>query len=239
MIELNLLPDVKMEFIRAQRQRRLILSVSLLVSGAAVAAAIALFVVGLAQKEHLKDLSADIISKANSLKAKPQLDKILTVQNQLKSFTALHEGKPAATRLFTYLNQVTPVEVNLGDLNINFTTQTATITGTADSLSSVNKYIDTLKFTSYKVKGVQGQQPAFNSVVLTAFSLKTDVEDKAEAATYTIGFLYAPDIFNITQKVTLVVPKQVTTRSVLLQPTQLFKKVPETKTPAATTGGGE
>ena len=149
MIQLNLLPDVKLEYIKAQRSRRLVFSVSVLVTIASVALLLLLLSVEGLQKKHLSDLNNDISSETSKLQNEPQINKILTVQNQLESLTALHAGKPAATRLFDYLNQVTPANVNITDFSIDFTKQTTTVTGTSDSLSSVNKYVDTLKFTTY------------------------------------------------------------------------------------------
>jgi hypothetical protein len=53
------------------------------------------------QKKHLSDLNKDIAAESKQLKRKPDIDKILTVQNQLDILTALHAGKPAASRLTT------------------------------------------------------------------------------------------------------------------------------------------
>ena len=55
MIQLNLLPDVKLEYIKAQHLRRLVLSVSVLVTLAAVVILMLLLVFDLAQKKNLSD----------------------------------------------------------------------------------------------------------------------------------------------------------------------------------------
>ena len=140
MVQLNLLPDVKLDYIRAQRSRRLVLSISVLVTGIAVLALVLLLLVDVAQKKHLSDLSRDIQTESSELQQKPDITKILTVQNQLESLTALHSSKPAASRLFSnYLDQVTPAAASSASFNIDFTQQTVTITGTADALSTINK----------------------------------------------------------------------------------------------------
>lgn len=229
MIQLNLLPDVKLEYIRAQRSRRLVFTVSIIVGAVAIALlAILLSVDGL-QKKHLNDLNRDIGSESSKLQNEPQIGKILTVQNQLESLTALHAAKPAASRLFdSYLNQITPAQVNISSLNFDFVKQAATITGTADALSSINKYVDTLKYTSYTVSGSKTANPAFSNVVLSAFSLNTSSTSTAsnnssQAANYTITLSYDKNIFDITKAVTLSVPNLIPTRSQLSQPTDLFK----------------
>lgn len=242
MIQFNLLPDVKLEYIRARRSERLVFSIAIIVTGVSVAILLIMLSVGIAQKKHLSDLNRDITSESSQLQKKPQIDKILTVQNQLESLGALHDTKPAGSRLFDYLNQVTPVEVSITDLTVKFTEHTATITGTADALSSVNKYVDTLKFTKYSVADGKETKPAFSDVVLSTFALGDASNAPAGApptakATYTITLAYDPLIFDITQKIQLTVPAQVTTRSELEKPTDLFTTPPATSTPSTTTGG--
>lgn len=240
MIQLNLLPDVKLEYIKAQRARRLVLTVSILVGAAAIAVLALLLSVDGLQKKHLSDLNRDIGAESSKLQNEPQIDKILTVQNQLQSLTALHAGKPAATRLFDYLTEVTPAQVSINNFSIDFTKQTATITGTADALSSINKYIDTLKYTTYTSDSQSGNTPAFSSVVLSSFSLNSSSKDSTQAANYTATLSYDKNIFDITQKITLTIPSLTTTRLGLQQPTDLFKAPSSgtTSPTAGTTSGG-
>jgi Tfp pilus assembly protein PilN len=227
MIELNLLPDVKLEYINAQRTRRLIISISLLVTAVAVVILLLLLSVDGLQKKHLSDLNHDITSEDSKLQNEPQINKILTVQNQLESLTTLHNGKPAVSRLFDYLNEVTPSQVSITNFTANFTQQTMTITGTADSLSTVNQYIDTLKFTNYTTDSNKTPSPAFSDVVLSSFGLTTDTSTATgPPASYTITLSYDQTIFDITQGVKLSVPSLTTTRSTLDQPTDLFKDAP-------------
>ncbi|HTB48997.1 MAG TPA: PilN domain-containing protein [Verrucomicrobiae bacterium] len=231
MIQLNLLPDVKLEYIKAQRGRRLALSIALIVSGVSIVLLVLLLSIDGLQKKHLNDLNRDIASESSQLQSEPQIGKILTVQNQLESLTALHAAKPAASRLFdSYLNELTPAQVSISSFNIDFTKQTMTITGTADALSSVNQYVDTLKYTTYTSGDSSTAKPAFSNVVLSNFGLNTGTKDTTQAATYTITLAYDPNIFDITQSVNLSVPHLVTTRSELDQPTDLFKAPPVTAT---------
>ncbi len=226
MIQVNLLPDVKLQYIKAERTRRLVLSVSILIAAAAIGLLILLLSVDGLQKKHLNDLSGDISSETSELQHKPQINKMLTVQNQLQSLTALHAQSPAAARLFDYLNQVTPANVAITDLKIDFTQQTMSITGTSDSLANVNKYIDTLKLTKFTTDSNPDNQPAFSNVVLSSFSLDTGASNPGQAANYTITMSYDPAIFDITQNAKLSVPN-VTTRSDINQPaTDIFQAAP-------------
>lgn len=236
MIQFNLLPDVKQEHINAQRQRRLITAIASIVTLVAIALLVISFLtVDVVQKKQLSDLNKSITQKNGQLQAIPDLNKILTVQNQLNSLTGLHQQKPAGPRLFKYLDQTTPVNADISDLTMDYTQKTATITGTADALSTVNKYIDTLKYTTYTIgSGDQASgnpAKAFSDVVLSSFG-------RAQSrASYTINLNYDPAIFDITQDVKLSVPNLVTTHAALTQPSDLFKNGPKSASGSSAPSG--
>lgn len=233
MIQLNLLPDVKLHYIKAERQRRLVTSIAVVAALVSVGILVLLLSISGLQKKHLSDLTKDISQESSELQKKPEINKILTVQNQLGSLTDLHAKKPATSKLFSYLNQVTPVKVNITNFTIDFTQQTIVITGSSDALASVNKYVDTLKFTKYKTEEGSSEKPAFSDVVLGSFGLATGAKTSGEAASYTINLKYDPLIFDISEKPVLAVPNLTTTRSSLDSPGDLFQKAP-----AGVQGGG-
>jgi Tfp pilus assembly protein PilN len=234
MLQLNLLPDVKQEYIKAENQRRLVISISVIVTGVSIGLLILLLSIGGLQRKHISDLTDDIASSTKELQGKKDIDKILTVQNQLNSLTGLHAAKPAATRMFDYLNQATPTQVDITNIKMDFTASTITITGTADSLSSVNKYVDTIKFTTYTTDSTSTPTSAFSNVVLTAFAITTGVKDGGRPANYTITLSYQKDLFDLTKKVSFNVPNLTTTRA-SSNPNDLFKTAPST---SKTSGGG-
>lgn len=231
MIQFNLLPDVKLEYIKAQRTRRLVFSIAMLVSAASIVLLVVLLGIDGLQKKHLDDLSHDIASETSVLQSKPNINGILTVQNQLESLTALHNGKPAAARVFTYLNELTPAPVAITNFTMDFTQDTMSITGTADSLSSVNQYVDTLKLTNFTSGSSSQQTKAFSDVVLSSFGYNSNPTDPGVAATFTITLSYDKSIFDITQSISLNVPT-VTTRAQLQDPSDLFTSS------GVTAGGG-
>ena len=184
------------------------------------------------QSKHMSDLNKDIAKDAATLRSQPDISKVLTVQNQLQSLTGLHSQKPAASRVFTYLNQVTPTQATITSFTIDFTQQTMTIAGTADSLSSVNKFVDTLKYTTYSSDGGKSTK-AFSGVVLSSFAISGSGGQGNQAATYSVTLKYDPVIFDTTKKVKLTVPNITSTRATLNSSGDLF--IP---TPASTTRQG-
>ena len=239
MIQFNLLPDVKLEYIKAQNMRRMILTSAVIVSLLALTVLGVLIGANQLGKKHLSDLSRDITNQSRKLQNEPNIDSILTIQNQLESLTALHGMKPAASRTFDYLNRLTPAKVSLTSYNTDLTTQVVTLSGTADALSTVNQYVDTLKVTSYSTTAdgtTSAKLPAFSDVVLSSFGLTASTKTD-QAASYSITMKYDPLIFDITKSVTLTVPSTVTTRTGVVQPSELFTATPAPAAKPTTTGG--
>ncbi len=230
MIQFNMLPDVKQQYLKAAQNKKTAVTAGILITAASVFIFTMLFLsVNVFQKNNLSDINNDIKSLTKELKEKPDLNKILTIQNQLKSLPALQAQKPVVTRLFPYLAAVTPASINIGDLEVSYLDNTMKIVGTADSLQSVNKFVDTLKFTTYAIVPTDGTDPApsttkpFSAVVLSDFT-RSDKE-----VTYTIKLSFDPVIFNSADNIALSVPKIISTRSETEKPTELFKALPETK----------
>lgn len=238
MIQFNLLPDVKLDYVKAKRVRRSVFVACFFVSAGALTALILMFmVVGVFQKQHLKAVSSDIDKYNKELHEKEELPKILTVQNQLISLTCtskedfkskpcLHDNKPAANRLFTYLTKIVPEKVSISETHVDFDAKTIKFQGNTPTLNIINTFVDTLKFTTFK--NIDGQEVnAFSKVVLTSFQKSQD------AFTYTIDLAYDAQIFDSKVAESMKVPKTITTRSVLDNPTKdLFKEQPKTNTTA-------
>lgn len=219
MIQFNLLPDVKLEYIKARRIKRIVIVVSALVAATVLTIFIALFmVVRVFQKQHLGNLNTDIQRDSTKLQNTPELNRILTVQNQLSSLPELHSEKPVASRLSGYLSQLTPTQVSISKLNIDFSTNTMILTGATDSLGTINKYVDTIKFTDFTTADATKQGKAFSDVVLTNYGR----DDKS--ATYQIDLTFNPAIFDSASEVTLTVPRIITTRSETQKPGALFQQ---------------
>lgn len=228
MIQFNLLPDVKQQYIKAAKLKHTTVVVSLLITASSLLIFVVLFSsVHAFQPARIKGINQEITDNTKKLKDTKDLDKILTIQNQLKSLPALHETKPVASRLSGYLSQVTPSDVSIGELTLDFQEKTMKITGTSDLLLNVNKFIDTLKFTTYAATNADGSKAEdgkpFSAVEMKEYS-RTEKD-----VTYTINLIYNEAIFDGNKKIVLTVPKITSTRSETEKPTELFKALPEVK----------
>ncbi len=236
MIQFNLLPDVKLEFIKAQARKRLIILSSFIVSVTFMAIFILLILnVKVAQHKRMSDLTKDIKSSVAKIRETKDIDKILTVQNQLSSLPGLHDQKIISSRLSDYLLQLTPSSAKITNAEVDFAANTIVIKGTTPDLATVNKFTDTLKFTSYKVNNQDGQEgKAFNGVVLSNFSIQDKVTNPQEKATFEITANFDATLFKMIKQqgvledkaVSLTIPNIISTRSETEKPTDLFTPTP-------------
>ena len=231
MVQFNLLPDVKIEYIKTRTRKRQMMLISTVVSGASLAIFVLLFLfVRVNQPKHISDLDKDIKTNLSKIQETPDLDKILTIQNQLNSLPALHDKKVVGSRTIDYMTQLTPTQATISGIDIDFDAATMSIKGEADGLLTVNKFVDTLKFTDFKVNNEGGASgKAFKDVVLTNFSVSNTGE--GSTVTYEINMLFDPLIYaqvkdpdpSIKEQVTLTVPKITSTRSETEKPSGLFE----------------
>jgi Tfp pilus assembly protein PilN len=224
-VQFNLLPDVKLNYVKAQRTRNLIISVSTISASVAIAIfLLSFFLVKVVQKAQMGDLDKNIQNATKSVKDLPDIDKVLTIQNQLTSLVGLHQQKHISSRIFTYLPEVTPSSVNVGNVTIDFVASTMNIAGTADSQKTVNAFIDNLK-TTYYSNGGNDKTKAFSQTTESSFSIQQ------KSVNFTINLVFDPSLFSNATKDSLgnkatpqlLVPKLTTTHLDDQSSDQLFK----------------
>lgn len=230
MIQLNLLPDVKREFVKAQRLRRQIIALMVFVSIVAVGLVvlIALYVYG-AQLALGAVLDNNIRNKSEDLSQVEDLDNYLTIQNQLAALTELHDGKMIYSRLFNYLpvlNPAAPNEIRISRLNIDNETNSIVITGNARDFRAVTVFENTLQNAqlTYTPFGTEDQQrePLVERVVMSEIGLSEDVSgNRTVVFTATIDMNEAAFDRNST-RVQVNVPTRNTTQSAQRVPQQVF-----------------
>lgn len=235
MIQFNLLPDIKLEYIKANRIKRSVIAISIVVGSVALAIFVFLFLyVNVAQKQHLSDLQKDIDSEKKTLQGKTDLGKILTIQNQLNSLSALHDQKPVTSRIFGFIQQLTPTTSNISSLNVNWEEKSIRIDGTADSLVAVNTFVDTIKFTNLSVTPLADQSAQaktltpFSEVVLDSFTVASATTNGKKPVAYSIKLKYDPALFSSDNIVKLQTPGKITTRSETEKPATIFQTQPVT-----------
>ena len=152
MIEINLLPNVKRELLKTRAMRNRVISISFLVGGASIAAVVVLALI-LGSQIAAEAVQNGVIKDRNDkLMAVEDLNKVVTIQNQLTKINEQHSGKKLNSRIFdvvTAVNPVAPNNVSFSDIKVNPGSKTITLEG-----SAVNGYsaLETLKKTILNTK---------------------------------------------------------------------------------------
>lgn len=231
MIEINLVPDVKQELIRANRVRTVVISGAVLVGlsavGIVVLMAMYLFL-GQTVRSNLAD--GAIKEKSQQLASIDDLDNTLTVQNQLSKLTELHNNKNISSRFFDLLvaiNPAPPNQVTFSLAKVDSDEKTIRLEGQA-----ANGYIaaDVLKKTilgttiSYHDESNRTKSaPLAENVSTSELSYGEDSTGK-KVLRFTLSFAYNEAFFARSSKDAIIVrpDKQNVTDSFLHLPVSLF-----------------
>ena len=152
MIEINLLPNVKRELLKTRAMRNRVISISFLVGGVSIATVVVLALI-LGSQFAAEAVQNKVIKDRNDkLMAVEDLNKVVTIQNQLTKINEQHSRKKINSRIFdvvTAVNPVTPNNVSFSDIKVNPESKTITLEG-----SAVNGYsaLETLKKTILNTK---------------------------------------------------------------------------------------
>jgi hypothetical protein len=232
MIEINLVPDVKQELIKAQRVRASVVSISILVGMVAVGVVVVLAIWVFAVQTARSVLSDGTIKSESEKLAKVQdVSNTLTIQNQLSKLTAMHNEKSIDSRAFDVLatiNPPAPNTVSITNLSLDSGEKTITIEAQA-----VNGYpaLDVFKKTINATTFQYTQDGEKQSVALASNMSDSDRsygEDAsgAKVLRFTLSFTYPDELFAKTaQNATIVAPtRSNATDSFLGVPQSLFSQ---------------
>lgn len=230
MIEINLVPDIKQELIKAQRVRTSVISLSILIGLAAVAVVVvlAIWVFGV---QAARGILTDNTIKAQSqkLSSVEDISNTLTIQNQLSQLPAMHDAKSIDSRLFDVLTTINPPAPNtiaVTTLTLDSTTKTITIEGqTASGYPALEVFKKTIQATNveFTANGEKVTAPLATAMSDSDRSYGDDASGKT-VLRFTLSFVYPDELFSRTaQNAIIVAPtKSNVTDSFLGVPTSLF-----------------
>jgi hypothetical protein len=230
MIEINLVPDVKQELIRAQRVRTTVISVSILISLIAAGIVVVLLLWVFAVQTARGAISDNTIkTESDKLTAVEDISHTLTIQNQLSKLPSMHNDKSIDSRIFDILSTINPPEPNtvaVTNLALNSTDKTIRIEGQAQNgypaLEVFKKTIDATRFEFTQ----DGQK---HSVALASQMSDSDRSYGEDASgkrvlRFVLTFTYTDELFLRTAENAVVVApsKRNVTDSFLGVPQSLF-----------------
>lgn len=236
MIEINLIPDVKRELLRAKMMRNTVTAMSITVGMIAVGVAVALGLIfgGQVALEALHD--GTIKSKTRELTSIEDLDKLVTIQHQLATINKLSSERQADSRLFdvmTAVNPVAPNSIKIATLKLKPESRTITIEGSAENgyiaLEIFKKTITTNTTVQTTQNGQEVKQPLAENLQAGEASFGEDANGK-KVLRFSFTFTYPAELFSKTSgSVVIATPngKVDVTDSRLGVPESLFAKKPK------------
>lgn len=225
MIEINLLPEVKKEFVRTQRTKKRIVSVIILASIVSLGLVGVLAFYTFAGLPILQsNADKDINSIAKKLQSDKNLSRNLTLQNQLSILPELHAKKGDFSPLFEIaksLNPASPNNVYISKITIDGITNSIVIEGTTRDYNAIGVFRDTFKsaLISYTTKDTEGTSTdkkdvqLFSNVSFTNVGLAKS-DSGGQTASFKATANYDPEVFaSTTSKRQVRIPKQKTSPS--------------------------
>lgn len=137
MIQVNLVPDVKLELIRAQRHRNWVVSVAVISMLASVAIVVILGLVIGGQALASGSVSKKIETADRKFQGMEDVDKTVTIQNQLASIQSTHDQKAMTSRIFDLLAEAsakgTDNSVSLTSFSVDTISKTVSLLAQTDT----------------------------------------------------------------------------------------------------------
>lgn len=201
MIEINLIPDVKQELLKAQRTRAAVISGSIItcIIAGGVVVVLALYVFGV---QTVRGVIADQAIKDGyaKLSSVEDLSKMLTIQNQLDRITSLNEQKKIDSRVFDVLSAVIPPAPNQVQISkVSLDTETSTImlegqTNAYDSMEVFKKTIDS-SIIIFNQDGIEQQVDLASDISTTDVSYGEN-SDGQKVLRFSLSFVYPEELFS-------------------------------------------
>lgn len=254
MIQVNLVPDVKLELVSAQRHRNVVISFAII---SIIASAVVLLVLGLViggQVWRDNSLSNQITKKDNEFQSIEDIEKTVTIQNQLTSIQSTHEQKLMSSRIFDLLAEAsakgTDNSVTMNSFAIDTSTQTITLLAQTDkrgfeAAEVFRKNIDAMRIFYVKADADtlpnefratprssdddEESQLIASEVNLTDLSYAQTADGNQKTVSFRLSFVYDPLLFDETVDILRIrgLDRGNVTDSYQRLPESLFDSVPQ------------
>lgn len=230
MIEINLVPDVKQELIKARRVQALVISGAIFVGVVfiAIVVLLALYLFGV-QTVRSNMADSSINEKNKQLSNVGDLANTLTVQGQLAQLTQLHDDKNISSRFFDLLaaiNPDAPNNVSFSNARVDAETKTIRLEGQAlNGYTAADVLKKTIASTSIAYKDGDDAKtvPLTSEVATSDLSYGEDSSGK-KVLRFTVSFVYDDALFARSSENAMIVrpDRQNATDSFLHLPESLF-----------------
>lgn len=199
MIEVNLIPDIKREYLHAKTLRNSVITISIFVGGVAIAIVALLGVVAGGQLIASSAKDREIDSQEKILLGIADLDKTVTLQHQLGTIGEMHENKNIDSRLFGVLSAINPTEqsyARISSLKYDPSENTISIEGWTEDHVSLESFKKTILNTKvhYTKSGDTGVEPLTEEIISNPSTLGLNSEGR-RVLRFSFSFSYPDELF--------------------------------------------
>ena len=143
--EINLVPDIKNEMIKALKLRNFIFFLCIIVAAASVGITVVTGLIMGGQQLALDSKKATINNLSNKLNSYSDLGDFLTIKDQLGNIATLTNNKKVLSRTFGILSALIPTgadTIRISEMNVNLAAESPTFTFDAQANAGREPYID-------------------------------------------------------------------------------------------------
>lgn len=152
-LEINLVPDIKNEMIKALKLRNLIFFICIVVASASIIVSIILASAAAIQQSAADGKRNTIDLMSSTVNSYGELSEFLTIRDQLGNLAEISDNKQLLSRIFGVLSALLPTgldTITISELSISFADDNPTISFDAQANAGAEPYIDYNVLDSFK-----------------------------------------------------------------------------------------
>ena len=165
--EINLVPDIKGEMIKALKLRNFIFFLCIVVASASIGVTLVAGLIAGGQQAAVDGKKATIETLSSKLNSYSELSDFLTIKDQLGGLSSLNSNKKVLSRTFNILSALIPVgadTITISELNVDLSENNPTFMFDAQANAGKEPFIDYNVLDSFK-KSMQYMRYDYGSYI--------------------------------------------------------------------------
>lgn len=236
-VEINLVPDVKQELIKANKLKNRVIAICLIIGITSIALVSFLAFTAFAGQKIISNLADKNIEREfNEFKNKQGVNQVLTVQNQLSKIDSLHDKKLITSRILNLIVALIDNDnksVKISKIDFDSATNQLTIEAqSVDAYVALEKFQKTILATDIESKQSDQNEPVVNKLTdkVSILDIPTYGENtnQKKVLLFKLNFVINADFtsskFKDNELVIKSINKKNVTDSYMAIPSNIFEK---------------
>lgn len=204
MIQINLVPDVKQEFIRAQRVRMTVVTIATFIGAGSIGLVVLLFMWLGAQGLRGNILDGSITDKSEKLAAVADIEETLTVQNQLSKIPDIYSSQHINSRIFDVIASVAPESdddnpIQYSNVVVDTSTSTVSVEAQTPRFNGLDAFKKTIEATEFEFTTGDNEErttvPLASNISIASQSYGQD-SSGGHVLTFSLSFTYPEELLS-------------------------------------------